>query len=99
MNMSDHKKSRSAQTENLILEMKLKWTTVFLSLYLYAFSCHLIYLIKSKMLVMNLLLYKCSCVVNRKDDILLLMFLFIEEKLWQICFLHIMLQSCFYYVV
>lgn len=34
----------------------------------------------------ELLLYKCSCLVNRKDDIFQLMFLFIE-KLGQVCFL------------
>lgn len=87
MNMSDHRKSASMQTEDFILEVKIEWTTAFPSLYLYVFSCHLIYLIKSKMLVMNLLLYKCSCVVIRKDDIFQLMFLFIEEKSGQICFL------------
>lgn len=91
----DHRKSASMQTEDFILEVKIEWTTVLPSLYLYVFSCHLIYLIKSKML--NLLLYKCSCLVNRKDNIFQLMFLFIEEKLGHVCFLssHYVAVFCF----
>merc|ERR1712035_11850 len=90
-------RTTGSQTEDFIVEVKIEWTTVFPSLYLYVFSCHLIYLIKSKMSVMILLLYKCSCLVNRKDDIFQLMFLFIEERSGQICFLpsHYVAVFCF----
>ena len=81
MNMSDHRKSAQMQTEDFILDMKMEQSTVFPCLYLYVFSCHLIYLIKSKMLLMNFLLYKCSCLVNRKEVIFQVTFLFIEEKI------------------
>lgn len=83
MNMSDHRKYASMKNEDFILEVKIRVDHC-VPVSIFIFSCHLIYLIKD--VGYELLLYKCSCLVNRKDDIFQLMFLFIE-KLRQICFL------------
>lgn len=86
MNMSDHRKYASMKNEDFILEVKIRVdhcvpVSIFIRIFL---PFNLSNQIKD--VGYELLLYKCSCLVNRKDDIFQLMFLFIEQ-LRQICFL------------
>lgn len=65
----DHMNSAWMQTEDFILDMKIERSTVFPCLYLYIFSYHFNLSNQIKDVGYELLLYKRSCLVNRKEVI------------------------------